>query len=146
MSSDFEKLLLQAISQGSKLAIDEGSTIDEAHLVEEIAANLGEGGLVVAKASEAGPFEFDNAGVDVLVWQGGIGALAGLIAASDLYIGYDSAGQHIAAALGVPVLTVFVNNSTPRFAQRWWPIRPRPDGRAHADAAGRRLAGCCNIG
>ena len=112
--------------EGSKLVIDEGSTIDEAHLVAEIAASLAAGGLVVAKASEASPLEFTDTGVDVLIWQGGIGALAGLIAASDLYIGYDSAGQHIAAALGVPVLTVFVNNSTPRFAQRWRPFGQGP--------------------
>jgi hypothetical protein len=123
VSSDFEKLFVEAIAEGSKLVIDEGSTIDEERVVDEIAANLGERGLVVAKASEPGPLEFD-AGVDVLRWSGGLGALAGLIMSSDLYIGYDSAGQHIAAALGVPVLTVFVNNSTPRFAQRWRPFGP----------------------
>jgi ADP-heptose:LPS heptosyltransferase len=32
-------------------------------------------------------------------WDGSIGAFAGLIADSDQYIGYDSAGQHIAAAM-----------------------------------------------
>jgi ADP-heptose:LPS heptosyltransferase len=57
----------------------------------------------------------------VFTWDGGIGAFAGLIAASDEYIGYDSAGQHIAAALGVPTLTVFVNANAPVFAERWRP-------------------------
>ena len=59
-----------------------------------------------------------------LSWHGNIGAWAGLIAASDEYIGYDSAGQHIAAALQVPVIDLFVEASTPLFRQRW-----RPSGR-----------------
>ena len=122
VSLEFEKLFAQAIAKGSKLVIDEGSTVDEACMVDEIAASLKERGLVVAKASESTPFEFNGTHVDVLRWNGGLAAFAGLIMSSGLYIGYDSAGQHIAAALGVPVLTVFVNNSTPRFAQRWRPF------------------------
>ena len=122
VSLEFEKLLAQAIATGSKLVIDEGSTVDEACMVDEIAGSLKERGLIVAKASETTPLEFNGRGVDVLRWNGGLGAFAGLIMSSGLYIGYDSAGQHIAAALGIPVLTVFVNNSTPRFAQRWRPF------------------------
>jgi ADP-heptose:LPS heptosyltransferase len=51
--------------------------------------------------------------------------LAGLMGESDLYIGYDSAGQHIAAALGVPCIDVFAGYSSPRMLDRW-----RPTGRA----------------
>jgi len=60
----------------------------------------------------------------MLVWQGGIGAWAGLIAASDEFIGYDSAGQHIAAALRVPLIDIFIEPSTAKFRSRW-----RPAGR-----------------
>jgi ADP-heptose:LPS heptosyltransferase len=47
-----------------------------------------------------------------------------LIAASDRYIGYDSAGQHIAAAIRVPTLTIFVNSNSATFAERWRPYGP----------------------
>jgi ADP-heptose:LPS heptosyltransferase len=47
--------------------------------------------------------------------------LAALIGESDLYIGYDSAGQHIAAALGVPCIDVFAGSSSPRMLDRWKP-------------------------
>lgn len=59
---------------------------------------------------------------DIVTWDGSIGAFAGLIAASDQYIGYDSAGQHIAAALGVKTLTVFVSSNNATFTERWRPF------------------------
>src|SRR5262249_30671915 len=62
---------------------------------------------------------------EILVWNGRIGILAALIRESDLYIGYDSSGQHIAAALGVKCIDVFAGFSSQRFVDRW-----RPDGRA----------------
>ena len=58
----------------------------------------------------------------ILTWQGGIGSLAGLIAASDQYVGYDSSGQHIAAALDIPGLTYFNSTNPTTFAQRWAPF------------------------
>jgi ADP-heptose:LPS heptosyltransferase len=61
---------------------------------------------------------------DAVTWDGGIGAFAGLIAASDQYVGYDSAGQHIAAALRIPTLTIFVNSNSATFAERWRPYGP----------------------
>ena len=43
------------------------------------------------------------------------------IARSPLYIGYDSAGQHAAAALGIPAITVFAGHPNERFLRRWHP-------------------------
>lgn len=57
----------------------------------------------------------------VTIWQGDTGAFVAAIAAADMYVGYDSAGQHIAAALGVPTLSVFVESAGPRHALRWTP-------------------------
>jgi ADP-heptose:LPS heptosyltransferase len=62
--------------------------------------------------------------VRLLIWHGGIGRLAALIGQSDLYIGYDSAGQHIAAALGVPTVDIFTGFSSPRMPRRWAPHGP----------------------
>jgi ADP-heptose:LPS heptosyltransferase len=58
---------------------------------------------------------------EILVWNGRIGMLAALIGESDLYIGYDSAGQHIAAALGVNCIDVFAGFGSRRFVERWTP-------------------------
>jgi ADP-heptose:LPS heptosyltransferase len=58
------------------------------------------------------------------VWSGRIGLLAALIAESDLYIGYDSAGQHIAAAAGVACIDVFAGFSSQRMLERWRPAGP----------------------
>jgi ADP-heptose:LPS heptosyltransferase len=38
-----------------------------------------------------------------------------------MYFGYDSAGQHAAAALGIPLVTVFQGFVNERFLQRWTP-------------------------
>ncbi len=48
-----------------------------------------------------------------------IGEIAGLIAAADEFIGYDSACQHIAAALETPCVTVFAGSNNMRFIRRW---------------------------
>jgi ADP-heptose:LPS heptosyltransferase len=61
---------------------------------------------------------------DILVLNCRLGLLAALIAASDLYIGYDSAGQHIAAAAGTPCIDVFAGYSSPRMIDRWRPTGP----------------------
>jgi ADP-heptose:LPS heptosyltransferase len=48
-----------------------------------------------------------------------IGQMAALIDASDEYIGYDSACQHIAAAQSIPTTTVFAGTNNPTFIRRW---------------------------
>jgi ADP-heptose:LPS heptosyltransferase len=55
-----------------------------------------------------------------VTWTGRIGLLGALIGESDIYIGYDSAGQHIAAALGVRCVDVFAGAEA-RFRRRWSP-------------------------
>ena len=48
-----------------------------------------------------------------------IGEFAAIIAQCDEYIGYDSAGQHIAAAVETPCLTIFAGSNNMRFLRRW---------------------------
>jgi ADP-heptose:LPS heptosyltransferase len=54
-------------------------------------------------------------------WNGSFAGFASLISQSDLYIGYDSAGQHAASALGVPQVTVFAGYASDRMFARWRP-------------------------
>lgn len=55
----------------------------------------------------------------ILGLQSRIGQMAGLISCADEFIGYDSACQHIAAALRIPTLTIFAGTNNPRFIHRW---------------------------
>jgi len=55
----------------------------------------------------------------VKFWEGSFAGFASVISQSDFYAGYDSAGQHVAAAAGVPLLTVFAGAASERFRHRW---------------------------
>jgi hypothetical protein len=57
-------------------------------------------------------------------WEGSFAGFASLISQSDLYAGYDSAGQHAAAATGTPLITIFAGAPSDRFRQRWSPNGP----------------------
>jgi ADP-heptose:LPS heptosyltransferase len=60
----------------------------------------------------------------VRTFQGSFAAFAAMISGSRLYVGYDSAGQHAAAASGTPLVSVFAGFPCPRMFERW-----RPTGR-----------------
>ncbi|HEY3835126.1 MAG TPA: glycosyltransferase family 9 protein [Bryobacteraceae bacterium] len=99
----FERDLLRELSRRSATVIlDKGAGQEEAARAESVAAGL----------------------PNVRLFNGSFAGFAALIAKSDLYVGYDSAGQHAAAALGVPLLSVFAGAVNDRFFERW-----RPDGR-----------------
>ena len=55
----------------------------------------------------------------VIGLQTHIGEIAAIIEKCDEYIGYDSACQHIAAALKTPCLTIFAGSNNMRFIRRW---------------------------
>jgi len=60
-----------------------------------------------------------NISSGVLCIKATIGEIASLISQCDEFVGYDSACQHIAAALGIPTTTIFAGTSSPRFIRRW---------------------------
>jgi ADP-heptose:LPS heptosyltransferase len=103
----FEAELLRAIvERGASVLIDKGSGGEEAERVERAVAGL--------------------PGERIQCWQGAFAPFASAIASSDLYIGYDSAGQHVAAACGVPLVSVFAGFASPRMLARWRPTGPGP--------------------
>ncbi|HKQ74295.1 MAG TPA: glycosyltransferase family 9 protein [Blastocatellia bacterium] len=127
VSEEFEIKMINERIAGSALILDKGATAEEREQIDRIVAKLRAAGRAVIEINEgnrAGIISQGKLEADAITWDGGIGTLAGLIAASDLYVGYDSAGQHIAAALRVPTLTIFVNSSSPTFAERWRPYGP----------------------
>ena len=127
VSDEFEIGMINRLIAGSTLVLDKGATDEERDQINHIVTKLSAAGRAVIEINEgnrANAISQDKIEADAITWDGGIGAFAGLIAASDRYIGYDSAGQHIAAALRIQTLTIFVNSSSPTFAERWRPYGP----------------------
>jgi ADP-heptose:LPS heptosyltransferase len=62
-----------------------------------------------------------------------IGEIAAVIANCDEYIGYDSACQHIAAAVKTPCLTIFAGSNNMRFIRRWSAFGPNRCKIVHVD-------------
>jgi ADP-heptose:LPS heptosyltransferase len=105
IADPFEEGLLRLLAgRGAPLCIDKGAGGDEAARVERAC---------------------EQAGVTASFWDGSFAGFASIIAASRLYVGYDSAGQHIAAAAGVPLVSVFAGFPAPRMFERWRPVGPR---------------------
>jgi ADP-heptose:LPS heptosyltransferase len=127
LSDEFESELIDRLIAGSTLILDKGATADERGQIDRIVATLRSKGRSVVEIDERNRAEvisMKEIEADTVTWDGGIGAFAGLIAASDRYVGYDSAFQHIAAALRVPTLTIFVSSNPETFAERWRPHGP----------------------
>jgi len=100
----FEEELLKLLAQlGAALWIDRGA-----------------GGEEAARVARA----ITRSGAKVQTWDGSFAGFASMIARSKLYVGYDSAGQHVAAACGTPLITVFAGFSCARMFSRWRPTGP----------------------
>jgi ADP-heptose:LPS heptosyltransferase len=101
---EFERGLMDGlVARGLQVLVDYGAGDEEAHRVR--------------RAIE---------GLPVATWQGAFAPFAARIMQSSLYVGYDSAGQHVAAVSGVPLVTVFGGYATPRTFERWKPYGPGP--------------------
>jgi ADP-heptose:LPS heptosyltransferase len=80
----------------------------------------GEEALRVTAAAEA-----SGCSDRIRFWEGSFAGFASIISQCDFYAGYDSAGQHAAAAVGVPLISIFAGAQSERFRQRWSPAGPR---------------------
>jgi len=104
ISDSFERQLLALLSARLPLVIDKGAGGEEAARVERAAA---------------------RAGASATFWSGSFAGFAQFIAHSRLYVGYDSAGQHVATACGIPLIAIFSGFASPRMFQRWRPSGPQ---------------------
>jgi ADP-heptose:LPS heptosyltransferase len=87
----------------------------------EICVDRGAGGEERARVERA----VARSGARVTFWDGSFAGFAAIVADSRLYVGYDSAGQHVAAAAGVPLITIFAGFPAPRMFDRWRPTGER---------------------
>jgi ADP-heptose:LPS heptosyltransferase len=98
-----EKLLRLLGGTGLPIVVDKGGSDEEAVRVERAA---------------------EHSGAPVSFWEGSFAGFAAIVAGSRLYVGYDSAGQHVAAACGVPLIGIFAGFPVPRMFDRWKPVGP----------------------
>ena len=99
----FEEELLGRLPR--PILIDRGGGGEEADRVERAVARAGPG---------------------IAMWDGSFAGFAAHIQRSHLYVGYDSAGGHVAAACGVPLISIFTGFASERMFQRWRPTGPGP--------------------
>lgn len=110
VSPEFETaVVLELLRRGWRVVLDKGAGEAEGSAAEATAAAVRNEGLA-----------------ELHVYQGPLSGFAGVIAASNLFVGYDSAAGHIAAALGVPGIDVFRGAVSERMMQRWSPWGRRP--------------------
>lgn len=103
LSQEFERQLLERLAAEGSVLVDKGAGGEEAARVERAAQ-----------------------GLNVRTWNGSFAAFASAILASRSYYGYDSAGQHVAAAAGIPLTVYFAGAINARFRDRWRPYGPGP--------------------
>jgi len=114
-----QDLLLNLLQEpNTVILLDKGVGEDELHNSNALLAGIDARGFGVHHAAFDGAL---NAGLSwgAIGLQTRIGEIAAIIANCDEYIGYDSACQHIAAALETPCLTIFAGSNNMRFIRRW---------------------------
>ncbi len=91
------------------------------HSASHLVIDKGAGGEEAARVERA----VNQSQARATFWDGSFAGFAQVIAGSSLYVGYDSAGQHVAAACGVPLISIFAGFPAPRMFHRWSPSGPR---------------------
>jgi ADP-heptose:LPS heptosyltransferase len=133
VNREFEIRLIHRLCQepNTVVLLDKGFGPEERNEFEAISAALRSKGIQMAqmRVGDSVPEVFSDG---VLGMECSIGQMAGLIEASDEYIGYDSACQHISAAQGIPTTTVFAGTNNPTFIRRWSAYGDKPCHVVHA--------------
>ncbi len=98
LSDEQERHLLAALAEaGASILVDKGGSAEERERVERA--------LLPGMRTHDGPFA----------------PFASQIARSKLFVGYDSAGGHVASASGVPLISIAKGFVSERMAARWRP-------------------------
>ena len=118
----FEDGLLELLRRrGFRIVLDYGLGDDEARVVDQRIAGF---------AGTVGQLSTEQCGwpsrADLMTWRGSLAQFGAWTAAANVYLGYDSAAAHIAAAYGTPVIEVFAGAPSERFRHRWTPAGEAP--------------------
>jgi ADP-heptose:LPS heptosyltransferase len=124
--SPFElDLILKLLADGVTIVLDRGFGSEEFEQAAAIIRAVRDKGIEAAEITEENPgllASTKSGNVRLIAFQGTINKFAALINLSDCYIGYDSLGQHLAAALGRDVITIFAGYHSELFPERWRPM------------------------
>ncbi len=113
IEGDFEYEILSALLQrNGPVLLDRGAGGEESERVDTLFEHLG-------------------SPPNLQLYNGSYAGFASHITQSGLYVGYDSAGQHVAAAAEVPLVSIFNGYACERMLARWRPRTPT----AHVIAA-----------
>jgi len=119
---DTEVAALARVSRHATVILDSGTTTAEVSRARTVgqrwAACSGTGVAELRAGKPAGRAPDTPAGLYLLAGAG-LSAVAGLLARADLLVAYDSAFQHVAAAVGTPGVVVFVEPPSAAFVDRW---------------------------
>lgn len=138
VEGDFECRLVLALLQEprNRVILDLGFGDEERRRSEAILEAARQTGIPTKelKFEELGGLapEIRLAGVECSV-----GEISAIIANSDEFIGYDSACQHIAAALGIRTFTLFAGTNNARFIRRWRACGPNLSEIVYVDTVSR---------
>ena len=134
VGGQFEKQLLLSLLEepNTVIVLDKGFGDDELRDSNRLIDAVKAAGFDAREAEFGTPL---GSGIrsGVIGMQTRIGEIASLIANCDEYIGYDSACQHIAAAVRTPCLTIFAGSNNMRFIRRWSAFSPNSCQIVHVD-------------
>ncbi len=107
LADPFEEMLVRSLlDAGAFVVIDKGAPGEETGRVEKVLDRM------------------PSYGDRVYAWEGAFAPFASMIARASMYVGYDSSGQHVAAAAGTPLAVIFKGFACERTIQRWRPSGP----------------------
>lgn len=117
------QLVMKLVGEpGTILILDRGHGEEESRRTDAILALARENGVKTGSlTAEAIPAVTPSFNRGILAFDGSIDALGKMICAADCFVGYDSCGQHLAAATGTPAVIVFAGAPSSRFIERWAP-------------------------
>jgi len=121
------RLLSELLNRGRRIFLDKGIGPEELERSERLLRELQGANHAVVEIEEGGNINTRGvANASVIAWRGSLAGFGAIIDQSDLYIGYDSACQHVAAALGVRVIDIFAGFRSPMIPRRWKPSGTAP--------------------
>lgn len=120
MEAEFESALQKLLRKlGFQVILDYGAGEEDARVVDSLVAAFAGSSIHLARAFDSGAADADLATV-----RGSLGAFAASIEMVDVFIGYDSAPTHVAAAIEVPIIEVLVGAPNELYGKRWAPYGP----------------------
>jgi hypothetical protein len=121
-SLDAEVATVMRVSRHATVILDAGATDEELRRARAVGrgwARRSGAGVAELPSGRPAPHAPDATTSLYLLRGADLDSVAGLLGHADLLVAYDSAFQHVAAAVGTPGVVVFVNPPSATFVDRW---------------------------